>query len=216
MNYYPININLKGKLCVVVGGGEVGLRKIQKILLAGGRVKLVSPKIMDDIKELVDQDKIVYIDRNYLYGDLQGAFLAYAATDSSKVNLLCKKEADEHNILINIVDDKVESDFIVPSTIKRGDLNISISTNGKSPALTKKIREDLEKIYDHKYEHILNFLGEIRSLSLSEIPRIDTRRKLFKSLVYHIDYETLDIENIKLEIWNYYEKVRRDQRHEKD
>ena len=216
MNYYPININLKDKLCIVVGGGEVGFRKIEKILSKGGRVKLISPQIVDKIKILIDQEKIIHINRGYVYGDLEGAFLVFGATDSKDINLLCKKEADEKNILVNIVDDKVESSFIVPSSINRGDLNIAISTGGKSPALAKKIREDLEKTYDSSYGQIVNILGDIRALAVKEIPSIKDRRRLFKALVNNIDFRDKDIENIKVEMWNYYKKVRRDQINEKD
>ena len=216
MNYYPININLRDKLCVVVGGGEVGLRKIEKLLAKGGRVKLISPKIVDRLKILVDQGKILYINREYLYGDLEGAFLVYGATDSKTINLLCKKEADERNILVNIVDDKGESSFIVPSFVDRGDLNIAISTGGKSPALAKKIREDLESTYDYRYGQIVNVLGEIRFHALKEIKDIKDRRRLFNALVYDIDFKGKEIEDIKVEMWKYYEKVRRDQINEKD
>lgn len=185
--YYPIMLKIEGKPCKVIGGGRVAERKINTLLKHGADVTLISPKITEGLSILAEKGKIKYINRNYQKGDLKGAYLAFALTDNKDINAECEKEARENNIFINIADSEDLSDFIIPASINRGSLNISISTGGKSPMLAGKIKKELEEIYGEQYEYILNTLWELRKKILKEIPSIEERREIFKKLVYDID-----------------------------
>ena len=143
-SYYPVYLSLEGKKCVVVGGGEVAWRKVETLLAAGTKVCLVSPEITPGIDELVKAGKLVHIRREYRTGDLEGAFLVIGATDNEDINRQVACDAEKTGILVNIVDVPKLCNFIVPSKVERGDLIISISTGGTSPALAKKIRKQLE------------------------------------------------------------------------
>ncbi|NLM04193.1 MAG: bifunctional precorrin-2 dehydrogenase/sirohydrochlorin ferrochelatase [Clostridiales bacterium] len=186
-SYYPIMLKIEGKPCKVIGGGRVAERKINTLLKHGADVTLISPKITEGLSILAEKGKIKYINRNYQKGDLKGAYLAFALTDNKDINAECEKEARENNIFINIADSEDLSDFIIPASINRGSLNISISTGGKSPMLAGKIKKELEEIYGEQYEYILNTLWELRKKILKEIPSIEERREIFKKLVYDID-----------------------------
>jgi siroheme synthase-like protein len=137
---YPIFLNLSGGRCVVVGGGAVAARKVGKLLQAGAEVVVVAPEIRP---ELADMDAEIQ-NRPYEYGDLEGAQLAFAATDSREVNAAVAREAKEHGIFVNVADRPAEGDFAVPSTLQRGALQVAVSTGGASPALARRIRSELE------------------------------------------------------------------------
>ena len=140
MEYYPIFMDIKGKPCVVIGGGRVAERKVLSLLNAGAKVCVVSPRLTDGIKKLVRERRVKVIKRAYKQGDIDSAFLAYSATDKREINREIFKEAKGKGILLNVVDVPDMCNFIVPSVVERGDLLIAISTSGKSPALAKRIR----------------------------------------------------------------------------
>ena len=125
---------------MVVGGGAVAARKVGKLLQAGAEVVVVAPEIRP---ELADMDAEIQ-NRPYEYGDLEGAQLAFAATDSREVNAAVAREAKEHGIFVNVADRPAEGDFAVPSTLQRGALQVAVSTGGASPALARRIRSELE------------------------------------------------------------------------
>ncbi len=162
MGYYPIDLDLEGAKVLVVGGGAVAERKISSLFKAGAKITVISPKLSPGLKELLGEAKIDWIEREYRAGDLKGAVLIISATDDFAVNAAVSKEAQEESILINVVDDPALSNFIVPSVLKRGDLSITVSTGGIAPALSKKIRGDLEILFDEGYGDYLAFLKEIR------------------------------------------------------
>lgn len=182
-NYYPVYLDLKGKKCVVVGGGEVARRKVETLLAAGAAVCLISPEVTPAISGLVKTGKLVHINREYQNGDLNDAFLAIGATDNEDINRQIAGEAEEAGIMVNIVDVPKLCNFIVPSKVERGDLIISISTGGKSPALAKKIRQQLEELYDDEYAEYVALLGKCREQVLRQIPDIKKRRQIFQALV---------------------------------
>jgi siroheme synthase-like protein len=161
--YYPIMLNIKGKRCVVVGGGKVALRKIKVFLECGGKVTVISPALHQDLILLAQDKGIRLIKRDYETRDLDGAFVVIAATDLEEINRNVAHEAKKRGILVNVVDDPGESDFIVPSFLRRGDLTIAISTGGTSPALAKKIRTKLEQDFGKEYGLLLPLIGEVRS-----------------------------------------------------
>ena len=161
--YYPIFLNISGKRCVVVGGGQVAHRKIRTLLEHNADVQVISPDLCPELGQLAESGKIEVLHRDYRAGDLRKAFIAVAATNDSDINLEIVKEARKNAVLVNIVDDAENSDFILPSHIHRGDLTIAISTAGKSPALTRKIKTKLEKDFGDEYASLTLLINEVRT-----------------------------------------------------
>lgn len=192
MRYYPIFLDIKGKSCIVIGGGKVAKRKALSLLDAGAKVLVISPQITPALKELVSKKKISYSPKAYASGDLKGFFLAYSATDNPEVNKKVFQEAKKEGILLNVVDVPDLCNFIVPSIVDRGDLLIAISTSGKSPAMAKKIREQLEKEFGKEYAVFLEIMGKIRekvltpdrfSRGLTKSKESDKNKRIFEKLV---------------------------------
>ncbi|AKL93566.1 siroheme synthase CysG [Clostridium aceticum] len=210
--YYPMMLKIQGKFCTVIGGGEVAERKVRTLLKYEAKVVLISPKITEGLQGLVEEKKITYKKKYYESGDLIGSYLVYAVTDDAAINKKCEEEAKMHQILINVADSPTASDFIVPSSIERGSLTIAISTEGKSPMLSSKIKKEIEEIYTEGYEEIVDVLGEIRERALKEIPSIKDRRYLFRYLVHEVPYEIdsqQKLEAVKKEMWKVYESLKR-------
>lgn len=183
MSYYPILIPLKDKLCLVAGGGEVAERKIKTLLKFGAKIKVVSPVITSTLKKLAQKKKIVWKKKNFSISDLTNADVVFGTTSDRKTNELISKEAKNRKILANIVDNEKLCTFICPSIVKRGPLTISIATAGKLPALSKKIRIELEKKYGKEYEKICERLEKVRSDIKKNIPRIKKRHKIWSKLM---------------------------------
>ncbi len=162
-SYYPISLNISGKRCVVVGGGQVALRKVRALLERRANVEVISPDFCSELNELAESGRVQAIRRHYQVGDLHGALIAIAATDNSHINLRVADEAKKTAILVNVVDDPVSSDFIVPSYMCRGDITIAVSTAGRSPALARKIRATLEKEFGEEYAALALLVDEVRS-----------------------------------------------------
>ena len=167
MSYYPIFIELEGKTVLVVGGGSVAQRKVETLLKFGASIHIVSKGLTHKLKKLVESKKIHHIGEEFKDEHLDGAFLAIAATDDKLLNQKISKNARMRNLLINAVDQPSDCNFIVPSIINRGDLLIAISTSGKSPALAKRIRKDLEAQFGSEYEVFLTLMGRLRTDILS-------------------------------------------------
>jgi len=161
--YYPIFLNIQGKNCVVIGGGNVALRKVKGLLECGAKVTLISPKPHPEIVKLSKRRAIHLIQRDYEKEDLEDAAIVFACTDVKKVNRKVAEDAKGVRVLVNIADDPRPSDFIIPSFFRRGNLTIAISTAGVSPALARKIRTNLEKSFGKEYASLLSIVGEIRS-----------------------------------------------------
>ncbi len=163
MNYYPVNLNIEKKKCVVVGGGKVATRKAKKLMECGATVFIISPVFS---KTLVDfskkTDRMHLFKKKYEPCDLDEAFIVIAATNSKKTNLKINQDAKKRLILLNIADAPALCDFTVPASIIRGDLLITISTGGKSPGLAKKIRSNLENEFSKEYADLINLIGSVR------------------------------------------------------
>src|SRR3989338_5985525 len=183
MRYYPIFLDIKGNPCVVVGGGSVAERKVLSLLDSGAKVLVISPKLTPTLRKLVAKKAISYCAKSYEGGDLKGFFLAYSATNNSKVNKEVFKEAKKQGILLNVVDVPELCNFIVPSVVGRGDLLIAISTSGKSPAMAKKIRQQLEKEFGREYAVFLDIMGKVRDKILTKSKESDKNKKIFESIV---------------------------------
>ena len=146
MEYYPVNLDIKKRKCLVVGGGRVGTRKVLTLLDCGARVTVVSPDAKEKLIELANSGAITLEKRQYRETDLDGIFLVIGTTDDEELNHQISIAAEKHNMLCNIADRPKVCNFILPSIVNRGDLTISISTSGKSPALAKKLRMELEEV----------------------------------------------------------------------
>jgi precorrin-2 dehydrogenase len=165
--YFPAFLNIRGKKCVVVGGGAVALRKVRMLLECGAHVTVISPTLLQDLAQLFKKQSITVIRRNYKPGDLKEAVLVVAATNGKEINRRVAAEAVRRRALVNVVDDPEPSDFVVPSTFRRGDLTVAVSTAGKSPALAKKIRKELEQSLGKEYTELVPLVEETR-LSLKQ------------------------------------------------
>ena len=174
--YYPVSLNISGRKCVVVGGGQVALRKVRALLEHGADVEVISPDLFPELAQLATSGKIKALNRAYRLGDLVNASVAIAATDDGELNRQVAKEARSKAVLVNVVDDVENSDFIVPSCLRRGELTIAVSTAGRSPALARKIRTRLEKELDNEYTSLIRLIGEVRAEVKREGMKIDGDR----------------------------------------
>jgi precorrin-2 dehydrogenase/sirohydrochlorin ferrochelatase len=172
--YYPIFLNLQGKKCVVVGGGEVAFRKVERLLESGADVTVVSPTLDPRLAQLARRRTIHTIERNYRSGDLKGAAIAIAATDIKGINHKVAEEARKVKALVNLVDDPEPSDFIVPSFFRKGDLIVAVSTGGQSPALARKVRSRLEKTIGEDYALLVPMIGDVRRTLKKKGVTVDT------------------------------------------
>jgi len=168
MRYYPINLDVLNRKCLIVGGGSVGTRKVLTLLDCGAKVTLVSPDASEKLLELVDNGLIAWEKRSYLTSDLDGTFLVIGATDDEELNHQISADAEKLNMLCNIADRPEVCNFILPAIVNRGDLMISISTSGKSPAFAKTLRKELERQFGVEYAEFLRLMGAIRKKLLSE------------------------------------------------
>ena len=157
--YYPVFLDIDGKKCVVVGGGQVALRKVTTLLDKGAKVEVISPELCP---ELAVNREISISRRAYRDGDLNGAFIAVVATDNRETNHQIAREGRSRGVLVNVVDDAEYSDFILPALVHRGDITIAVSTAGKSPALARKLRIRLEKEFGEEYAVLVGIIEEIR------------------------------------------------------
>ncbi|MBF0566662.1 MAG: bifunctional precorrin-2 dehydrogenase/sirohydrochlorin ferrochelatase [Nitrospirae bacterium] len=173
MTYYPVFLDLRGKKCVIVGGGKVAERKATKLIEAGASLTVVSPELTPVLSAMKDAGDLVHVERQYTEGDLDGALIAIAATDDPKRN---GEIAASFEGLINVVTSPSLCNFIVPSSINRGDLSIAVSTSGVSPALSRAIRLELETLYGEEFREYLEFLKGFRERVQSS-PMDDAKRE---------------------------------------
>jgi precorrin-2 dehydrogenase/sirohydrochlorin ferrochelatase len=155
---YPIFMDLSGRRCVVVGGGEVANRKARKLLQARAEVVVISPEVRPELESVAVE---VYR-RPYERGDLKGACLAFAATDAREVNAAVAREAKARGVPVNVADRPSEGDFALPSTLRRGRLQVAVSTGGASPALAREIKDELETIFGPEWAGVVERLHAAR------------------------------------------------------
>ncbi len=175
-SYYPAFLDLTGRPCVVVGAGEVAERKVAALLRAGARVTVVSPEGTEEVARLAQGGEIAWRRRAYQPGDLAGAWLAIAATDDPAVNRVIAQEAEERRVLLNVADRPALCSFIAPSIVQRGDLTIAISTSGRSPAMARKVREEMERHFPEEYGALLDVAAAVRERLLKESARPPAER----------------------------------------
>jgi precorrin-2 dehydrogenase/sirohydrochlorin ferrochelatase len=191
MKTYPIClVNLSEQRTVVIGGGQVALRKVRGLLEAGASITLISRNVIPELKELAQTGLLKLIPRDYQRGDLQDTNLVIAATDDPQVNHAIWEEAQQVGCLINVVDDPAHCNFILPAVVQRGDFSIAISTGGASPMLARRTRERLEAEYGSEMAEYTALLGEIRPTLLDRFPSEESRRNAAMQL---IDSNLMDV-----------------------
>jgi precorrin-2 dehydrogenase/sirohydrochlorin ferrochelatase len=181
-DFYPVFLKVSGKKAVVIGGGPVAARKAASLAEAGARVTVISPELSPAFDGLAKAGAFIHEARRYRPGDLAGAFIAVAATDDSKTNIDAASEADSLGILINSANPPAAGSFIVPSSIHRGGLTVAISTGGACPALSRRLRQDIESFLAGQYGWFLEFLEEARSALKARLPEEDARRQVLEEL----------------------------------
>jgi len=187
MSLLPIFVKLRDRLVVVVGGGAIAQGKIEGLLAAEARVRVVAPQVTPAISQWISQGKVEWQAKTFASADLDDAFLAIAATSAPGVNEAVFSEADARGILCNDVDDIEHCHFYYGSVVQRGDLQIAISTNGKSPALAQRLRLLLEKEFGPEYELWLEWLGAARELLRAGDNSADSK----KVLLHHLASEPM-------------------------
>jgi len=167
MQYFPVNLMIAQRKCVVIGGGKVAARKVAALLDCGGTVEVISPVLTEELQEHHRQGHLQWRQRSYRAGDLAGAFLVIAATDAEEVQAAVFAEASAANQLINVADVPPRCNFILPAVLSRGDLVIAVSTAGKSPALARRIRKQLTEAYGDEYGTVVEIMGLLRPVVLA-------------------------------------------------
>jgi len=183
MDYYPINLNVTGRPCLVVGGGGVGTRKVQGLLECGARITLVSPKATPVLAELARSGEITWKCRPYCSTDMEGQFLVMGATDDDVLNRQVHADALDRKVLCNIADRPSLCQFILPAVVRRGDLLISVSTSGQSPAMAKRLRRRLQVQFGDEYAAALALMGAVRSQLLAEEHAPEAHKGIFEHLI---------------------------------
>jgi len=179
---FPMFVKLQGRQCLVVGAGRIAESKIPGLLEAGGEVRVVAPDANTTVAEWARSGRITWEPRGFQNADLEGIFLVVAATSLPDLNAAVFQQAQQRNILCNAVDDPAHCDFYYPAVVRRGALQLAISTAGRSPALAQRIRRELEEQFGAEYAHWLELLGEAREDLFAQDIDPEQRRQLLHRL----------------------------------
>ena len=180
---YPVSLDIAGRLCVVVGGGRVAARKVRGILAAGARVRIISPELTSQLSALVARGSVEWLEKPFAAEDLSGAFLVFAATDQPSVQAEAVAAARAHNLLVNVADDPEACNFQVPAVLRRGDLSISIATNGKTPAVAALVRRRLEEVVGEEYGILTALVAAVREDVLAQAASDAEKKILFQKIL---------------------------------
>jgi len=183
MNLFPIFLKLEGRRCLVVGGGQVGTQKIAGLLEAGAQVTVVDPFPAVAVREFL-VSRVVWQARKYQPSDLDGIYLVIAATSDSKVNQQIYDEAQQRGILANVVDVPPLCDFYYPAVVRRGPLVVAVSSQGESPHLAQRVRDEISQLLPENFEDAVKRIGDERRRILREHPAGPKRVQLLRELVY--------------------------------
>jgi precorrin-2 dehydrogenase/sirohydrochlorin ferrochelatase len=198
MTLFPMFMKLEGRPCLVVGAGVIGEPKIGSLLTSGASLRVIAPQVSPAVSEWARAGAIVWEAREFKVTDLDGVFLVIAATSSREVNGAIFHEAQQRNILCNVVDDPEYCDFYYPAVVRRGDLQLAISTNGHSPALAQRIRRELEIQFGPEYGEWLEELGKIRQQLFASGMNPDERRRLLHELASREAFERMQSAGMKV------------------
>jgi precorrin-2 dehydrogenase / sirohydrochlorin ferrochelatase len=182
--FYIACLRLKGRRCLVVGGGDVGLEKVEGILACAGEVTLVAPEAHPALRGYAEEGSIRWEQRGYAGpADLEGAFLAIAASNDSEVNIRVFEDAEARAMLVNVVDVPPLCNFILPAIVRSGPLAIAISTAGASPALAKRMKREISELFGEEYARLAVILNDSRGWAKATLPTYQDRRDFFEGIV---------------------------------
>jgi precorrin-2 dehydrogenase/sirohydrochlorin ferrochelatase len=176
-DYYPVFLDLKGKRCVVIGGGKIAERKVLRLIRAGARVKVISPELTESLNASRSKKAFLHVAREFRQGDLKGAFLVIAATSNEMIN---RKISEEAPYLVSIADAPEKGNFISPAFLQKGPLAIAVSTGGASPAMASAIKKELDALYSKEFVSYLLFLDNLRREIKKKIPDQQARERFFR------------------------------------
>jgi precorrin-2 dehydrogenase len=181
--FYIACLRLSGRRCVVVGGGDVGLEKVEGLLACDADVTLVAPEAHPALQQLALEGSIAWEQRPYAEGDLEGALIVIAATDDTDINIRVFDDAERRAMLVNVVDVPPLCNFILPAIVRTGPLAIAISTAGASPALAKRMKREISELFGEPYAMLAVLLNEARGWAKATLPTYQDRKEFFESIV---------------------------------
>ena len=181
--FYIACLRLSGRNCLVVGAGEIGLEKVEGLLACDAQVTLIAPDAVPELRELADEGSITWERREYTAEDLEGKFLAIAATADTDVNIAVYEEAERRAMLVNVVDVPSLCNFILPAIVRTGPLAIAISTAGASPALAKRIKREVSDAFGEPYARLAIILNDVRGWAKDTLPTYQDRKAFFEGIV---------------------------------
>ena len=181
--FYIACLRLSGRKCLVVGGGDVGLDKIEGLLACDGDVVCVAPDACEAVRALAAEGSIEWVERGFEPADVAGKFMAIAATDDTDVNIAVYDAAEERAMLVNVVDVPSLCNFILPAIVRTGPLAIAISTAGASPALAKRMKQEVTELFGPAYAELAAILNEARGWAKGTLPTYQDRKAFFESIV---------------------------------
>jgi siroheme synthase-like protein len=181
--FYIACLKLKNRRCLVVGGGEVGLEKVEGLLACDGQVTLVAPDAVPELQQLAEEGSITWIQREYQSADLDGHLIAIAATDDTDVNIAVFDDAEARSMLVNVCDVPPLCNFILPAIVRTGPLAVAISTAGSSPALAKRMKREIAETFGEPYADLAILLNDARGWAKATLPTYQERKDFFESIV---------------------------------
>ena len=182
--FYIACLKLTGRKCLVVGGGDIGLEKVEGLLACGGSVSLLAPEAHPELQALAEEGSIEWDRREYAGPeDLEGAFMVIAATNDSEVNIEVFDDAEKRAMLVNVVDVPPLCNFILPAIVRTGPLAIAISTAGASPALAKRMKREISDLFGEDYARLAVMLNDVRGWAKGTLPTYDDRKEFFEGIV---------------------------------
>src|SRR3954452_14137250 len=182
--FYIACLKLKGRRCVVVGGGEIGLEEFEGLLACEGDVTLIAPEANAELQQLASEGSISWEQREYAGApDLEGVFIVIACTDSTDTNIAIYEDAEQRAMLVNIVDVPPLCNFILPAIVRTGPLAIAISTAGASPALAKRMKREVSELFGEEYASLAIMLNDVRGWAKGTLPTYQDRKAFFEGIV---------------------------------
>jgi len=181
--FYIACLRLSGRRCLVVGGGAIGLEKIEGLLACDGQVVVIAPDACEQVRSLAAEGSIEWERREFGPADLEGKFMAIAATDDTDVNIAVYEAAEQRAMLVNVVDVPSLCNFILPAIVRTGPLAIAISTAGASPALAKRMKREISELFGESYAELAGILNEERGWAKGTLPTYNERKAFFEEIV---------------------------------
>ena len=181
--FYIACLKLTGRRCLVVGGGDVGLEKVEGLLACDADVVLVAPEVHPELERLASEGSITWTRREYAPSDLEGVLIAIAATDDTEVNIAVYNDAEQRAMLINVVDVPPLCNFILPAIVRTGPLAVAISTAGASPALAKRMKREISELFGEQYAELAIMLNDVRGWAKGTLPTYQDRKEFFEQIV---------------------------------